>query len=127
MATPTSVSTPVPVEEDRGDRGESATSRPVDGLDLLAALSATLLAGVVVFSMRRQSEWSRSKKMRLGLLVLIGGLVGYLLYAAGWLRPEPWLGLSAESALVIGRLTAAGLAFLFALAALVLERPLRSK
>jgi len=98
----------------------------VDVLDLLAALSATLLAGIVAFSLPRHPERSRSKKVRLGLLVLIGGLVGYLLYAAGWLRPEPWLDLATESALVIGRLIAAGLAFLFALAALVLERSLRS-
>ena len=125
LVTSTSAPTPVPVE-DRGDQGGSAPSRPVDGLDLLAALSATLLAGIVAFGLQRQPERSRSKKMRLGLLVLIGGLVGYLLYAAGWLRPEPWLDLAAESALVIGRLTAAGFAFVFAVAALLLERPLRS-
>ncbi len=112
--------------ENTGDQGGSAASRPVDELDLLAALSATLLAGIVAFSLPRQPERSMSKKVRLGLLVLIGGLLGYLLYSAGWLRPEQWLDLAAESSLAIGRLTAAGLAFIFALAALILERPLRS-
>jgi len=98
----------------------------VDELDLLAALSASLLAGIVAFSLRRQPAWPVSKKVRLALLVLIGGLVGYLLYAAGLVRLELWLDLAADSALMVGRLTAAGLAFLFALAALVLERPARS-
>jgi peptidoglycan biosynthesis protein MviN/MurJ (putative lipid II flippase) len=98
----------------------------VDGLDLLAALSATLLAGILAFSLQRQPEPPLSKKVRLGLLVLIGGLVGYVLYAADWLRPEIWLVPGGEVALFVGRLTAAGLAFVFALAALLLERPLES-
>jgi hypothetical protein len=81
---------------------------------------------MVAFSLRRQSERPMSKKVRLGLLVLIGGLLGYLLYATGWFRPELWLDLAAaESALVLGRLTAAGFAFVFALVALVLDRPLQ--
>jgi beta-N-acetylhexosaminidase len=125
LPTPTSAPTSVPVEVS-GDQGGSATSRPVDGLDLLAALSATLLAGILAFSLQRQPEWPTSKKVRLGLLVLIGGLVGYVLYAADWLRPEIWLVPGGEVALFVGRLTAAGLAFVFALAALLLERPLES-
>ena len=102
-------------------------SRPVDGADLLAALSATLLAGIVAFSLQRRPERPMSRKVRLGLLVLIGGLVGYLLYAAGWLRPEIWLVPGGESALIVGRLMAAGSAFVFALVAPVLERPLESR
>ena len=76
--------------------------------------------------LQRQSERPLSKKVRLGLLVLIGGLIGYLLYAAGWLRPEIWLVPGGEVALFVGRLTAAGLAFVFALVAFLLERPLES-
>jgi hypothetical protein len=63
----------------------------------------------------------------MGLLVLIGGLVGYLLYALGWLRPEMWLVPGGEPGLVVGRLTAAALAFLFGLAVLLLARPLVSR
>lgn len=99
----------------------------MDGLDLLAALSATLLAGLIAFSAQRQPAQLVSKKVRMGLLVLIGGLVGYLAYATGWLRPELWLDLATDSTLAVGRLMAAGLAFLFAVAALLLERPLRSR
>jgi beta-N-acetylhexosaminidase len=108
---------PVPAEEKTG----GARPRPVDGRDLLAALSATLLAGVVGFSLRRRPGRPAARWVRLGLLVLIGGLVGYLLYGAGWLRPETWL--LREPALLVQRLTVGALAFLFGLASLALERP----
>ena len=88
---------------------------------MLAALGATLLAGIVGFSLRRRPDRSATRWVRLGLLVLIGGLVGYLLYGAGWLRPETWL--LREPAMLVQRLTVGGLAFLFGLASLALERP----
>ena len=119
--TPTATSLPV---EDADAEGASGAQRAVDGLDLLAALSATLLAGILAFSIQRQPGRSASGQVRLALLVLSGGLVGYLLYAAGWLRPETWLVPAAELRLAVGRLAAAALAFLFALVSLVLERPL---
>jgi hypothetical protein len=97
--------------------------RPVDGLDLLAALSATLMAGIVGFSIRQRPGRSASRQVRLGLLVFIGGLAGYLLYGAGWLRPETWLVLAAESRLFVGRLTVAALAFILGLASLTMDRP----
>jgi beta-N-acetylhexosaminidase len=125
-STPAPTITPVPAEVAAED-DRSGTLRPVDGLDLLAALSATLLAGVVGFSTRRRRGRSVSLQVRLGLLVLIGGLTGYLLYAAGWFRPEMWLFPGTESKLAVGRLAAAALAFIFALALLVLERPLDSR
>jgi hypothetical protein len=108
------------------DRGNGAL-RPVDGLDLLAAFSATLLAGIVGFGMRRRPGRSASMLVRMGLLVPIGGLVSYLLYGAGWLRPETWLLPGVEPRLIVGRLTVAALAFVFGLASLVLERSLSSK
>jgi beta-N-acetylhexosaminidase len=120
---PTPMSTPtLAPPEDQGETGGSKVTRAVDGLDLLAALSATLLAGVLAFGLSVGPDRSVSGKVRLGLLVLIGGLLGYLLYAMGWLRPELWLAPRAESALAVGRLTAAGLAFVFALGALLVER-----
>ncbi len=124
--TPTATLTPVP-PEDTGKSAGGAGLRPVDELDLLAALSATLLAEVVGFSIRQRPGRSASRQMRLGLLVLIGGLAGYLLYGAGWLRPETWLVSAAGSRLVAGRLTVAALAFIFGLASLTLERPLNSR
>jgi beta-N-acetylhexosaminidase len=105
-----------------GEKPGSARPRPVDGRDLLAALGATLLAGVVGFSLRRRPGRPAARWVRLGLLVLIGGLVGYLLYGAGWLRPETWW--LAEPTMAAQRLTVGALAFLFGLASLALERPM---
>ncbi len=96
--------------------------RSVDGLDLLAALGATLLSGVVGFTRRRPGR-STSRRVRFGLLALIGGLASYSLYGAGWLRPEMWLVSDPESRLAAGRLSVAALAFIFGLVSLVLERP----
>jgi hypothetical protein len=98
----------------------AAVPRHLDGVDLLSALSATLLAGLLGFWLGQQSRQPLSRRVRLGLWVLIGGLVGYLLYGAGWLRPEQWI--LAEPDLLAGRLAVAGLTFLFGLIGLVLNR-----
>jgi beta-N-acetylhexosaminidase len=124
--TPQPTQTPAPVVVDEtGDSGHGAL-RPVDGMDLLAALGATLLAGVIAFGSGRRAR-STSKIVRLGLLVLIGGLVGYLVYGGGWLRPEMWLVPDAEARLAAGRLAAAALAFAFSLASMGLERATRGR
>lgn len=80
------------------------------------ALSATLLAGLLGFWLGHQHQQPLSGRVRAGLWVLIGGLLAYLLYGAGWLRPEQWVLESPN--LLTGRLTVAGLAFLFGLIAL---------
>lgn len=90
--------------------------RRLDGLDLLSALSATLLAGLLGFRLGQQFHHSLSRRVRLGLWALIGGLAAYLLYGLGWLRPEQWL--LDEPGLAAGRLAVAGLAFVFGLVAL---------
>jgi beta-N-acetylhexosaminidase len=125
-AAPTPIPTPTPTPipaQGAAEEPASSAPRPVDGLDLLAAFSATLLAGVVGFSIRRRPGRSTSRQVRLGLLVLIGGLVGYLLYGAGWLRPEAWV--LVEPQAWVQRLTVAGLTFILGLASLGLERPAR--
>jgi hypothetical protein len=98
----------------------AAATRQLDGLDLVSALSATLLAGLLGFWLGQQSRQPLSRRVRLGLWVLIGGLVGYLLYGAGWLRPEQWF--LDEPDRLAGHLAVAGLAFLFGLMGLVLNR-----
>jgi len=97
----------------------AAAPRHLDGVDLLSALSATLLAGLLGFWLGQQSRQPLSRRVRLGLWVLIGGLVGYLLYGAGWLRPEHWF--LDEPDLLAGRLAVASLTFLFGLIGLVLN------
>jgi hypothetical protein len=53
------------------------------------------------------------------LWTLIGGLLAYLLYGAGWLRPEQWLFDQPDS--LVGHLAVAVIAFIFSLAALGLS------
>jgi hypothetical protein len=91
----------------------------VDGVDLLSALAATLAAGLLGFWLGQQHAQPLSRRVRLGLWVLIGGLLAYLLYGAGWLRPELWL--SETPSLITERISVAGLAFVFALGGLVLS------
>lgn len=91
--------------------------RQPDGVDLLSALSATLLAGLLGFWTGQQFQRPASRQVRLSLWVLVAGLVAYLLYGAGWLRPEDWL-LDRPTPLA-SRIAVAGLAFTFGLVALV--------
>jgi hypothetical protein len=93
---------------------ESSTKRPLDGVDLLTALGATLLAGLLGLSVGQQL--TLSYQVRQGLWVLIGGLSAYLLYGAGVLRPETWF--MPQPNLWVSRLSMAALAFGFSLMAL---------
>ncbi|MCB0210207.1 MAG: hypothetical protein KDJ52_12795, partial [Anaerolineae bacterium] len=93
--------------------------RHLDGIDLLSALAATLLAGILGFRLGQQSGRPLSQRVRLGLWVLIGGLLAYLCYGAGWLRPEQWAFESPD--LLMGRLSVAALAFIFGLVTIMLS------
>jgi beta-N-acetylhexosaminidase len=104
----------------------STDMRHLNGLDLLFALSATLVAGLLGFWLGQEYRQPLSDRIRLGLWLLIGGLLAYLFYGAGWIRPEHWLFVSPDIA--AARLALAGLAFTFGLVALGLSRrSLRSK
>ena len=119
--TPTNSPTPPIVEEaEQPSPPPPITTRQLDGVDLLSALSATLLAGLLGFWLGQQSRQTLSGQLRLGLSVLIGGLLAYLLYGTGWLRPEQWLIESPD--LMAGRLAVAGLAFIFGSGAVGLSR-----
>jgi ABC-type cobalamin transport system permease subunit len=82
-------------------------------------LGATLLAGLLGFWLGQQTHKPLSRRVRLALWTLIGGLLAYLLYGAGWLRPEQWL--LDQPDVLVGHLAVAGLAFVFGLAALALS------
>jgi beta-N-acetylhexosaminidase len=99
--------------------------RRVDGLDFLSALSATLLAGLVGFWAGQHYHKPLSRRLRLGLWVLVAGLGVYLLFGLGLLRPDQWLGL--EAAPLARRLSLAGLVFVTALAAAGLDSLNRAK
>lgn len=118
--TSTPPPTPLPVDDTLPPPTTlPSVSRRLDGVDLLSALSATLLAGLLGFWLGHQFRSPLSLRVRLGLWVLIGGLLAYLLYGAGWLRPEEWF--FEQPDLVAGRISVAGLAFVFSLAAMGLS------
>ncbi|MCB0196666.1 MAG: glycoside hydrolase family 3 protein [Anaerolineae bacterium] len=109
----------VPPGQPQASPSSTIDNRPLDGIDLLSALAATLLAGIVGFRLGQQSRRPLSQRVRLGLWVLIGGLLAYLCYGAGWLRPEQWAFESPD--LFMGRLAVAALAFVFGLVAILLS------
>jgi beta-N-acetylhexosaminidase len=120
---PTATPLPQPVIEDTPPSAPPETPLPpprrLDGVDLLLALSATLFAGLAGFWLGRLFPKPLPRRVRLGLWVLIGGLLAYVLYGAGLLRPEEWL--FEEPTLLASRLSMAGLSFLFGLLALALS------
>ncbi len=118
---PTATSTPTPVILAEAPTSPPTAqtalpSRVLDGLDLLSAMSATLLAGLLGFWLGHHTPKPLSRQVRMGLLVIIGGLIAYLLYGLGWLRPEQWF--INEPDLIAGRLSIAVLAFIFGLIAI---------
>ncbi|GIK40252.1 MAG: hypothetical protein BroJett011_40850 [Chloroflexota bacterium] len=122
---PTNTPAPTPVVSDNPPPPPAATTalpanpRPLNEVDLLSALGATLLAGLIGFWLGQQARKPLSRRVRLGLWTLIGGLLAYLLYGAGWLRPEQWL--LEQPDILAGHLAVAGMAFVFGLVALGLS------
>ncbi len=117
----TAVSTPVTTAPETPPLTVSnpAHVRRMDGVDLALTLAAIFLAGMLGFSLKQQYRQPLNRRVKLGLWVLIGGLLAYVLYGIGWLRPEAWL--LAAPTLTIERLTVTVLAFGFGLAALELS------
>lgn len=94
--------------------------RSLDGIDFLTALSAMGLVGLLGFWLGRQHQQPLSQQVRTLLWIVIGGLLAYLLYGVGLLRPEQWLLASPD--LPAGRAAIAGLVAAFGLIALVLGK-----
>lgn len=121
VSTPTATPTPdfpVGFDEPFASVLTTGENRRLDGLDLLSALSATVLTGLLGFWLGQQRRQPLSSRVRAVLWVIIGGLLAYLLYGAGWLRPEQWFFESPD--LLSERIAVGGLAFLFAVVALIL-------
>jgi beta-N-acetylhexosaminidase len=120
IPSPTSTATVAPIIRPELPAPTTASpQRRLNGVDLASALGATLLAGLLGFWLGQQSPKPLSRRVRLSLWTLVGGLLAYLLYGAGWLRPEVWL--FDQPDILAGRLGVAGLAFVFALIALGLS------
>ena len=66
-------------------------SKHVSGPDFLAALGAIILAITIGLRFNQTQQYTLLYQMRLSLITFSGGMVGYLLYGIGWLRPDLWL------------------------------------
>lgn len=98
------------------------TAHRVNGVDFLLALGAilgTVIAGVIMRRKSRQAhDW-----LRLGLITFIGGMLAYLLYGLGWIRPDLWL--NPQAAKIIQRVTLLGMVVVFGLLGRLVERRFR--
>ena len=83
-----------PADDLAPNQGEAAGKEGrLGGLDLLIALAA-VVAAVAVTTPVLPRPAGRAGWVRRGLLVLIGGLAGYVVYGLGPLRLEPALGMT---------------------------------
>ncbi len=93
-ASPTAAATATlsPTPSVQAPPAGTEAGRAVDGGDLLLAGGATgaVLVGGCLLPGRKQR---RATVVRQSLLAVIGGMAGYILYAAQVIRPETWLGL----------------------------------
>jgi beta-N-acetylhexosaminidase len=88
VSTPQPTSTPTPAES--AVPSASGTDHPASGFDLLLAAATTLVAaalGTVLLGERRNQPVIM---VRWVLLAIIGGMLGYILYALRVIRPESW-------------------------------------
>ena len=87
-STPQPTSTPAPTET--ALPAATSTGRPVAGVDLLLAAATTLLVAAVGCLLLGERRLQPVIVVRWVLLAIIGGMLGYILYAARLIRPESW-------------------------------------
>jgi beta-N-acetylhexosaminidase len=86
--TPQPKPTPVPMAETPPPAG--GASRPVDGADLALAMGATLLVAVAGWLLLGGRRLQPGIVVRWLSLAVVGGMLGYILYAIRVVRPESW-------------------------------------
>ena len=114
IATPTPL--PAAIEPMRPDY-------TVGGLDFLMALADIFLVSLVGMFLWQKSYHTPSQRVRLILVIFIGGMVGYLVYGLGWLRLDLWL--APEASLTGQRVILAALVLIFGLLGRLVERQIR--
>jgi beta-N-acetylhexosaminidase len=68
----------------------TGTGRPAGGVDLLLAAATTLLVAAVGTLLLGERRKQSAIAVRWILLAIIGGMLGYILYALRVIRPESW-------------------------------------
>ncbi len=118
---PTPTNTPSPVISPESTPISKST---VGRDDLLIALAGISLTSIIGMFLWQRAYRTLSERIRLILVTFIGGMVGYLLYGIGWLRPDLWL--TPTATLIVQRLTLAGLVLLFGLLGHLIERQINT-
>jgi beta-N-acetylhexosaminidase len=88
VSTPQPTSTPVPTET--AAPAATDTGRRAVGIDLLLAAGTTLLVVAVGCLLLGERRKHPAIVVRWILLAIIGGMLGYILYALRVIRPEAW-------------------------------------
>ena len=60
-------------------------------IDFLTALAGIIFTSTLALVSWQSAEQTLSATVRIVLVTMIGGLIGYLLFGIGWLRPDLWL------------------------------------
>jgi hypothetical protein len=97
----------------------------VGSADFLAALAGIFLTAVLGVLLWQPAYQTASQRTRLILVAFITGMIGYLLYGIGWLRPDLWL--APETPIFMQRLLLAVLVLIFGLVGNLLERRIRGE
>jgi len=117
VSTTTPTAAPIPTPS---GGGEIASAKKVSGGDFLLALGTIFLTFAAGMALWQSSYRSSTRRTRLVLVIFIGGMVGYLLYGIGWLRPDLWL--NPQPAVIVQRATLFALVLLFGVAGIFVEQ-----
>jgi hypothetical protein len=95
--TPPAVTTAGSGPPTAGQGGSSSSQRPIGASDLLLAVVGIVTAAGGALAMHRSDAASPSAWLRIGLVAVIAGLAGYLVYGLGahalgdlWAGLRPW-------------------------------------
>jgi beta-N-acetylhexosaminidase len=88
VSTPRPTSTPAPTET--ASPAATDTGRPAAGADLLLAAGTTVLMAAIGCLLLGERRKQPAIVVRWVLMAIIGGMLGYILYALRVIRPESW-------------------------------------
>ena len=92
VSTPASTSQPTitPAPTETASPIATGSGRPPGGIDLLLAAAATLLVAAIGYLLLGEKRKQPVILVRWVLSAIIGGMLGYILYALRLIRPESW-------------------------------------
>ena len=105
------------------DAPPPSPNQKVTGWDFLTAILSIMVTSMLGIFLGQGQRPTTSNHVRFILIVFIGGMVGYLLYGIGWLRPDVWF--IPEATLMLKRIVLAGIVLVFGILGNIFARPFR--